>query len=96
MEIRKVWAISRHNGECLDFYDTRDEAVIEARALARPDRETITGIFETFAGDIGNGHYDEIWSFDIPEMNSSWGINVGEAVGFDELDDIIKNGRGMD
>lgn len=95
MEIKKVWAVSRNNGEWMSFYDTRDEAVREARALARPDRETITGIFETFAGDAGS-YYEEIWSSDFPEMNSSWGINVGESVGYDELDDIVENGRNMD
>lgn len=95
MEIKIVWAISRNHGEWMSFYDTKDEAVREARALTREDRKTITGIYQTFAGDAGN-RYEELWCQDLPEFNSSWGIRLGESVDEGELEDIIKNGRNMD
>lgn len=96
MEIRKAWLISRSDG-WMSFYETRDEAVREARALARADRKTISGIYETFAAydDVAMS-YDAVWSDDIPELNSSWGLRGGESVEEEELEDIIKNGRGMD
>lgn len=96
MEIRRVWLISRNDG-WMSFYETKDEAVREARALARADRKTITGIYETFAvyNDVAMS-YEDVWSDDFPELNSSWGIRDGECVGEEELEDIIKNGRGLD
>lgn len=94
MEIRKVWAINKADN--LSFYDTKDEAVRGARALAREDRKAIVGIYETFAGLTEEGYFEELWSDDIPEMTSAWGLVDGESIEDSELADIIENGRRMD
>lgn len=97
MDVKRVWMISRNNGAFLDFYETRDEAVFEARALARKDRKNITGIYETFAGyDDCSDSYEPLWSDDFPEFNSINGLADGEVINDEELEDIIKRGRGMD
>lgn len=96
MEVKKVWLVTRNNGEWMSFYETRDEAVMEARALARADRKNITGIYETFAIIDEEGYFEELWSDDLPQFNSLNGLADGEVIDGDELEDIITRGRGMD
>lgn len=98
MEIVKAWLINREgNGnEILECYDSRDEAVMEARALDRKDREGIVGIYEALAILTPDGILEPMWSDEFPECNSRNGLIGGEEVDSEELRDIIENGRHMD
>ena len=81
MEIVKCWAIIRGNNgtRTLNFFETKEEAYNYIRRLARPDREQVHAVFQTFAGKVRHG-YDDIWSDDFPEFNSRCGLKDGEYI----------------
>jgi hypothetical protein len=87
MEIRKCWVINRNGGEFLHIFGTRDEAVSYAEGLHRNDRKSIDGIYESFAGYTG-GEWEELYSEDVPEMSTSWGIKDGESLSDEELEEV--------
>ena len=89
MEIRKCWVIRRNRGEFLHIFETRDEAVSYAKELHKNDRASINGIYESFAG-YTDGEWEELYSEDIPEMSTSWGLNGGEGLTEEELEEVKK------
>lgn len=94
MEIKKCWCVYRKDGN-MSFYPDRETAVFEARALHPLDRQSIVAIYETFAAENSDGYLEELWSDDVPGMDSLEGLPGGESVDAAELADIIKNGRGL-
>lgn len=96
MEIKRVWAYSTNNGyeEEIYFFDSKEEALADARHLARKDRENVTAIFETMAVETKDG-YEAIWSEDFPSLNSfligaefDGGVLDGE-----ELEETLEEGQ---
>ena len=81
MEIVKCWAIERGDAgdRWLNFFETKDDAFYYIRGLARPDRQQVHAVFETFVG-VDEGRYRELWSEDFPTMNSASGLPNGEYI----------------
>lgn len=96
IEIRRAWVIAqeRKGNVFLDLYETKEKAIQAARSLARIDRQNISGIYECWAGELGE-HLCELWSYDSDGIDSFSGILGGDSVSAKELADIIQNGRGM-
>ena len=93
MEIVKCWAIDRGDSgnKWLTFFETKEEAFDYIRGLARPDKQSVHAVFETFAGVHEQFGYVELWSEDFPNFNSGCGLQNGEYImyTFPEFQEII-------
>lgn len=93
MEIKKCWIIIFGNRDGYLLAVDREDAVSKARETLPLSRRRITAIYETFAAIDVYGHFDAIWSDEVPGMNSLEGLPGGESVDAAELADIVENGR---
>lgn len=97
IQLVKGWVVRLERGVDLFHYCycEREEAIREARALHRLDRQDITGIYETWLAVVDGCELCPVWSEEEDGINSIDGIPGGAYVSDEELEDIIKNGRGF-
>lgn len=96
VQLVKGWVVVKNTGADLDTYayETREEAVREARALHRLDRQHITGIYETWLA-ISDNKLCLVWSVEEDGISSIESILDGDYVSDEELKDIMESGRGF-
>lgn len=94
MEIIKVWAyVKVGNGRTdIYFFDSKEEALADARHLARADRKNVTAIFETMAVETKDG-YEAIWSEEFPTLDSFAGCPNGGWLVASELEEALEEGQ---
>lgn len=90
MEIAKCWVVRKiyPGAEYLHFEDTKEDAIYYVERLPANDKKHVAAIYESFAG-LGRWGYEEVYSEDIPSFNSSWGIDGGDSVSEEELNEIL-------
>lgn len=101
-DLIRVWVVeSDCNGDSFqEYFETREEAVRYVEELPRKDREHIVSIHETGAIELDGELIAFISYHDLEDTQydvcSGEAFKGAEFVSEEELQSIIKNGRGLD
>lgn len=92
MKIVKCWVVEKNyvGSSYLHFEATKEDAIYYVKHLPLNDKDHVASIYESFAGLTRYG-YEELYSHDIPCLSSNWGLDGGDSISVEELEEIKKS-----